>query len=77
MSQLFTSGGQSTGVSVSASVLPMNVQDCFPLGWTGWISFCHYSGIICISEVVDVSPAYLNSSLKLPQPGISHDVLSI
>ena len=33
-----TSGGQSIGVSVSASVLPMNIQDWFPLGWTGWIS---------------------------------------
>ena len=31
-------GGQSIGVSASASVLPMNIQDCFPLGWTGWIS---------------------------------------
>ena len=38
MSQLFISGGQSTGVSASASVLPMNTQDLFPLGWTGWIS---------------------------------------
>ena len=38
MSQLFASGGQSTGVSASASVLPMNIQDWFPLGWTGWIS---------------------------------------
>ena len=38
MSQLFTSGGQSVGVSASASVLPMNIQDWFPLGWTGWIS---------------------------------------
>ena len=38
MSQLFTSGGQSFGVSASASVLPMNTQDWSPLGWTGWIS---------------------------------------
>ena len=38
MIQLFTSGGQSTGASASASVLPMNIQDWFPLGWTGWIS---------------------------------------
>ena len=37
MSQLFASGGQSIGVSASASVLPMNLQDWFPLGWTGWI----------------------------------------
>ena len=38
MSQLFTSGGQSIGVSASASVLPMNIQDWSPLGWTAWIS---------------------------------------
>ena len=38
MSWFFTSGGQSIGVSASASVLPMNIQDWFPLGWTGWIS---------------------------------------
>ena len=37
-SQLFTSGGQSIGVSASASVLPKNTQDWSPLGWTGWIS---------------------------------------
>ena len=39
MSQFFASGGQSIGVSASASVLPMNIQDWFTLGWTGWISF--------------------------------------
>ena len=38
MSRFFASGGQSFGVSASASVLPMNIQDWFPLGWTGWIS---------------------------------------
>ena len=38
MSHLFASGGQSIRVSVSTSVLPMNTQDWFPLGWTGWIS---------------------------------------
>ena len=38
MSQLFASGGQSTGVSDSTSVLPMNTQDWPPLGRTGWIS---------------------------------------
>ena len=38
MSQLFAWGGQSNGVSASTSVLPMNTQDWFPLGWTGWIS---------------------------------------
>ena len=43
MSEFFTSGGQRIGVSASTSVLPMNIQDWFPLGWTGWIS---YSGLI-------------------------------
>ena len=38
MSQLFASGGQSIGVSASTTVLPMNIQDWSPLGWTGWIS---------------------------------------
>ena len=38
VSQLFQRGGQSTGVSASASFLPMNTQDWSPSGWTGWIS---------------------------------------
>ena len=38
MSLFFPSGGQSIGVSASSLVLPMNIQDWFPLGWTGWIS---------------------------------------
>ena len=38
MSQFFTSGGQSIGVSASALVLSANIQNLFPLGWTGWIS---------------------------------------
>ena len=38
MSQLFASGSQSIGDSASASGLPMNIPDWFPLGWTGWIS---------------------------------------
>ena len=38
VSLFFTSGGQIIGVSASASVLPMNIPDCFPLGWTGLIS---------------------------------------
>ena len=44
VSQLFPSGGQSIGVSASASVLPMNTQDWSPLGWTGWISL-HPKGL--------------------------------
>ena len=38
ISQFFASSGQSFGASASASVLPMNIQDWFPLEWTGWIS---------------------------------------
>ena len=37
MNQFFASGGQSIGVSASSSILPMNIQDWFPLGLTGWI----------------------------------------
>ena len=44
-SQFFVSGGQSIGVSASASVLPMNTQDWSPLGWTGWTSL-----LSCILE---------------------------
>ena len=43
-SLFFTSGGQSIGVSASASVLPMNIQERFPVGWTGWISL-HSKGL--------------------------------
>ena len=43
MSQLFVSGDQSIGVSALASVLPMNIQDWPPLGWTGWVSL-QYKG---------------------------------
>ena len=43
VSQFFVSGDQSIGVSPSASVLPMNIQDQFPLGWTGWI--LQYKGL--------------------------------
>ena len=44
VSQFFASGGQSIGVSVSASILPMNIQDWFPLRWTDWISL-HSKGL--------------------------------
>ena len=44
MSQLFASGSQNTGVLASTSILPMNTQDWFPLGWTGWISLHWLNG---------------------------------
>ena len=46
VSQFFASGGQSIGVSPSASVLPMNTQDWSPLGWTGWISLQSVQGTL-------------------------------
>ena len=72
VSQFFTSGGQSIGVLASASVLPMNIQDWFPLGWTSWISLqpkCllqHHSSkasIPCLSAffMVQLSHAYMTS----------------
>ena len=46
MSQFFTSGDQSIGVSASASVLPMNIQDWFPLGWTDWLDLLEIQGTL-------------------------------
>ena len=53
MSQLFASGGQSIGVSASASVHPMNIQGWFPSGWTGWISlqFKGLSRVFCNTKI--------------------------
>ena len=59
MSQFFTSGGQSIGASTSASVLPVNIQDWFPLGWTDWISL-HSKGL---SRVFSNTPAQKASIL--------------
>ena len=47
MSQFFTSGCQNIGVSASASVLPMNIEDWFPLGWTCWISCLRLQWMEC------------------------------
>ena len=49
MSQFFTSGGQSIGISASISVLPMNIQDWSPLGWTGWVS-SQFKGLLRVSS---------------------------
>ena len=72
MSQLFPSGGQSIKVSASASVLPMNTQDWFPLGWTGWISLLSKS-VSCICWVTvpgrtrDAQRQRLKLALLLPR----------
>ena len=60
MSQLFTSGGQSIGVSASASVLPMNTQDWSPLGWTGWISL-QSKGDLTLRSTIDLQLSWLES----------------
>ena len=51
----------------------MKVKEAFWFLFT----FCHKGGIICISEVIDISPCNLDSSLCFIQPSISHDVLCI
>ena len=60
MSQFFTSGGQSIGVSASASVLPMNIKDWYPLGWTGWTSFAAQATLKSL-------PQYHNSKASILQ----------
>jgi len=67
MSQLFASGGQSTGVSASASVLSMNIQDWFPLGWIGWISWQSKG----LSRVFSPTPQFksINSSFYFHYSG--------
>ena len=57
MSQFFTSGGQSIGTSASVSVLPMNIQDWSPLGWTGWISL----------QSKGLSRVFSNTTVQKPQ----------
>ena len=49
------SGGQSIGVSASASVLPMNIQDWLPLGWTGWISLQYVLSCSTLCNPMDCS----------------------
>ena len=51
MTQCFASGGQSIGVSASASVFPMKTQDWFPLGWTGWI-FLQSKGLSTLKSLL-------------------------
>ena len=74
VSKLFTSGGQSTGASVSASVLPMNVQDWFPLGLTGWISL-QSKGLLKVSSNTTVQKHRLFGSQLLYSPTVTslHD----
>ena len=65
MSQFFTSGGQSIGVSASTSVLPMNIQDLFPLGWTRWISLQSKGLSIVFSNTTVQKHQFFGSQLSL------------
>ena len=69
MSQLFASGGQSTGVSASASVLPVNTQDWSPSGWTGWISLQSKGLSTVFSNTTVQKRQFLGAQLSLYKIG--------
>ena len=75
MSQFFTSGGQRTGVSASASVLPMNIQDWFPFGWTGLISLQSKGLSRVFSNTTVQKHQFFGAQLSLysPTPTSIHD----
>ena len=73
MSQLFTSGGQSIGVSASASVLPVNTQDWSPLGWTGWITL-QSKGLSRVSNTTVQKHQFFNTQLFIVQ--LSHPYMT-
>ena len=65
MNRFFASGGHSIGVSASASILPMNIQNWFPLGWTSWISL-QSKGLSRVSSNTTVQKyQFLNTWLSL------------
>ena len=65
ISQTFASGGQSIGVSASASILPKNTQDWFPLGWTGWISLLSKGLLWVFSNTTVQKHQFSSSQLSL------------
>ena len=65
LSQLFTSGGQSIGVSASTSVLPMNTQDWAPLGWTDWLDLLAVQGTLKESSPTPQFKSINSSALSL------------
>ena len=65
LSQFFTSGGQSIGVSALASVLPMNIQHWFPWGWTGWISLLFKGLSRVFSNTTDQKHQFFGAQLSL------------
>ena len=65
VSQFLTSGGQSIGGSYLASVLPMNIQDWFPIGWTGWISLLPKRLSRVVSNTTVQKHQFFSSQLSL------------
>ena len=72
MSQFFTSGGQNIGVSASASVLPMNIQDWFPLGWTGWFSLLSKGLSRVFLPVLFYNYSFSPLFILVPYPSCTH-----
>ena len=73
ISQFFLSGGQHIGVSASASVLPVNTQDLFPLEWTGWISL-QVKGLSKIFSNTTVQKhQFFSAQLSLRPPLRNHE----
>ena len=70
MSQFFTSSGPSIGVSASASALPMNIHDWFPLGWTGWMSL-QFKGLSRVFSNTTVQKHQFFSSRFLYSPSLT------
>ena len=75
ISQFFASGGQSIGVSASASVLPMNTQDWSPLGWTGWISLQSKGLSRVFSNTTVQKHQFLSAQLSLSSNSHIHTLL--
>ena len=67
----FTWGGQSTGVSASASVLPMNTQDWSPSGWTGWI-FLQFKGLSRVFSNTTVQKQFFGTQLSSQSNSHTH-----
>ena len=65
MSQFFASGGQSIGPSASASVLPMNIRDWFPLGLTGWISLQSKGLLRVFSNIIVQKHQFFGAQISL------------
>ena len=77
ISQFFVSSGQNIGVSASASVLPMNIQDWFPLGWTGWISLLSKRLSRVFSNTTVQKHQFFSSQLSLQSNSHIHQFSSV